>query len=174
MSPCNAIERRFAPAQVKGRQLEGLAAPFNSVTTIGGFKEQIAPGAFTRTLSESRDILALADHDAGKVLGRTRSGTLTLRETDRGLEFALALPDTSTGNDLRALAERGDLGGVSFGFRCVRDSWAGDIRTLHEVELHEISVVQSFPAYPETTIALRSQNPSAQLAMLGYWLETAR
>ncbi|EMD5191757.1 TPA: HK97 family phage prohead protease [Pseudomonas aeruginosa] len=152
------LERRFsAGAAVEGRQLVGLAAPFGAETRIGDFREIIAPGAFSRTLSESADILALVDHDESKVLGRTRSGSLELRETPEGLEYRLTLPDTSAANDLRALAKRGDLGGVSFGFRVVRDSWAGDLRTLHEVELHEISIVQAHPAYPTTTVSLRSR-----------------
>ncbi|WP_372183107.1 HK97 family phage prohead protease [Xanthomonas axonopodis] len=57
------IERRFATgATVEGRQLIGLAAPFGTETRIADFRELIAPGAFTRTLAENKDILALADH----------------------------------------------------------------------------------------------------------------
>ncbi len=171
----DSIERRYAQgATVEGRQLVGLAAPFDVVTLIGEFSERIAPGAFARSLAAGRDVLALADHDAAKVLARTRSGTLTLRETAQGLEYALTLPDTTTGNDIKALAARGDLGGVSMGFRCIRDSWEGTTRTLHEVELHEVSVVSAWPAYPSTTVALRSLQPASQLAVMRYWLDTVR
>ena len=175
MSQSNDIERRYAQgAVVEGRQLSGLAAPYGVETSMGGFRVRIAPGAFSRTLSEQRDVLALADHDTGKVLARTRSGTLTLRETERGLEYTLTLPETTVGNDLRTLAARGDLGGVSFGFRCIRDSWQGELRTLHEVELHEISVVSAWPAYPHTTVALRSRPKVGDVNVLRYWLETVR
>ena len=172
-----AIEQRFARgAALEGRQLVGLAAPFHSPTAIADFREQIAPGAFARTLAENRDILALVDHDPGKVLGRTSTGSLDLRETERGLEYRLNLPDTTAGNDLRALAARGDLGGVSFGFRVVRDSWQDDLRTLQEVELHEVSIVQAWPAYPTTTVSLRSRLPGDRdrLGSLRLWLETCR
>ena len=169
------MERRYAlGAEVDGRQLIGLAAPYGVTTTIGEFREVIAQGAFSASLAAGADILALADHDPARVLGRTRSGTLALRESERGLEYALTLPDTSVGNDVRALAARGDLGGVSFGFRCIRDSWQGDLRTVHEVELHEISIVSAHPAYGDTTVALRSHQPESQLAVLRYWLETVR
>lgn len=152
------LERRFAAgATVEGRQLVGLAAPYGNEARIADFREVIAPGAFTRTLAENRDILALVDHDASRVLGRTRSGTLELRDTDKGLAYRITLPDTTTGRDLRALAERGDLGGVSMGFIATRDSWEGDLRTLHEVELHEVSIVQAHAAYPTTTVTLRSR-----------------
>ena len=91
-----------------------------------------------------------------------------------GLRFRLQLPDTSVGRDLRALAARGDLGGMSFGFRAIRDSWDGDLRTLHEVELHEISVVQAFPAYTDTNVALRSRVRVAHLDWRKAWLETCQ
>ena len=169
------MERRFTTgATVEGRQLIGLAAPFGAETRIADFTEVIAPGAFTRTLSENRDILALVDHDSGKVLGRTRSGTLELRETPDGLAYRVTLPDTTTGNDLRALAQRGDLGGVSMGFVTIRDSWDGERRTLHEVELHEVSIVQAHAAYPTTTVSLRSRQPVDQLAVMKFWLETVK
>lgn len=156
------LERRFtSSATVEGRQLVGLAAPYGSEAKIADFRETIAPGAFTRTLAENRDILCLADHDPARVLGRTKSGTLQLREDERGLRFELQVPDTSTGRDLRALAERGDLGGVSMGFIATRDSWDGELRTLHEVELHEISIVAAHPAYPTTTVSLRSRQAAA-------------
>lgn len=157
------LERRFtSSATVEGRQLVGLAAPYGSEAKIADFRETIAPGASTRTLSEGRDILALADHDPARVLGRTKSGTLELEETVHGLQFRLQLPDTSAGRDLRALAERGDLGGVSFGFTATRDTWEGELRTLHEVELHEISIVAAHAAYPTTTVSLRSRNAEGQ------------
>lgn len=169
------IERRYAAGStLEGRQLVGLAAPFGSETRIADFREVIAPGAFARTLTENRDILALVDHDTSRMLGRTKSGTLELRETAEGLAYRVTLPETTTGNDLRTLAQRGDLGGVSFGFRAIRDSWAGDLRTLHEVELHEISIVQAHPAYGDTTVSLRSRQPEGQLAVMRYWLETCR
>ena len=153
------LERRFtSSATVEGRQLVGLAAPFNSEAKIADFREVIAPGAFTRTLAENRDILALVDHDTSRVLGRTRSGSLELHETAEGLAYRVTLPDTTAGRDLRALAERGDLGGVSMGFIATRDSWDGELRTLHEVELHEVSIVQAHAAYPTTTVSLRSRN----------------
>ncbi|WP_242107205.1 HK97 family phage prohead protease [Luteimonas aquatica] len=168
------LEYRFAQTGIEGRQLVGLAAPFNSETRVGGFTEIIAPGAFTRTLMHGRDILALADHDETRVLGRTKSGTLVLSETAKGLEFRLQLPETTIGNDLRALAQRGDLGGVSFGFHAIKENWEGERRTLHDVELVEISIVQSWPAYPDTTVALRNRQSAGGTQALRYWLETTR
>lgn len=125
------LERRaIIEVRTAGRRIEGYAATFHSEARMAGFVETIAPGAFTDALGS--DVLALLDHDTSKVLGRTRSGTLRLTQDSRGLAFALDVPDTQAGRDVLALAERGDLGGMSFGFNVPKggESWAGERRTL--------------------------------------------
>jgi HK97 family phage prohead protease len=152
--------RAVLELRAAGRRLEGYAATFNSPATIGGFTETIRPGAFRATLAApGRDVLALVDHDAGRLLARTGSGTLRLSEDARGLAFALDLPDTNLGRDVLALAERRDLGGMSFGFRVTEEAWpARDRRELRAVDLVEISVVQAFPAYGQTEISARARS----------------
>jgi len=162
MAMAASLERRaFAEVRTAGRRVEGYAATFGSMANIGSFQERIAPGAFHEALAG--DILALLDHDTGKVLGRTRSGSLRLTEDDKGLAFSLDLPDTQAGRDVLALAERGDLGGMSFGFMVPEggESWSGNTRTLRSIDLKEISVVQAWPAYEGTEIALRALNRSS-------------
>jgi HK97 family phage prohead protease len=174
------LERRAAPLEVRasGRRLEGYAATFGAVAALGAVEESIAPGAF-RTALGGGDILALLDHDTGKVLGRTRNRTLRLIEDTRGLAFSLDLPDTQAGRDVLALAERGDLGGMSFGFVIPKggDAWQGNKRTLHSVDLREVSIVSAWPAYPDTSIALRSMtvaNGAARRARALALMELAR
>lgn len=150
------VEKRAADDK---RTLTGYAAVFNSDTTIGDyFVERIAPGAFGRSIRDG-DVRALVDHDMGRVIGRTRSGTLRLSEDERGLKIEVDVPDTTDGNDLWTLVERGDVSGMSFGFRVTKQDWdeTGDmpIRTIHEVELYEVSAV-AWPAYDDTTLAKRS------------------
>ncbi len=158
-NPSAAIERRAfteVRAVAAHRRIEGYAATFGSVAEFGDFSETIERGAFKAALAG--DVLALMDHDPGRVLGRTRSGTLRLSEDSRGLAFSLDLPDTQSGRDVMALAERSDLGGMSFGFLIPQggETWDGSRRVLRSIDLKEISVVSAFPAYPETSISLRS------------------
>lgn len=139
------------------RTLSGYAAVFNSDTAIGDyFVERIAPGAFSATIGG--DVRALVDHDWGRIIGRTKSGTLRLAEDARGLKVEIDIPNTSDGNDLWELVERGDISGMSFGFRVTKQSWdeTGDtpIRTIEAVELFEVSAV-AFPAYDDTSIGKR-------------------
>jgi HK97 family phage prohead protease len=159
------MERRaFTEVRTAGRRIEGYAATFNSEARIGAFVETIAPGAFRGSLAG--DVLAMLDHDAGKVLGRTRSGTLRLSEDSRGLAFSLDLPETQAGRDVLALAERGDLGGMSFGFTVPKggERWQGIRRELRTVALREVSVVQAWPAYPDTELALRAAHDAWESA----------
>lgn len=169
------MERRIAAElRAVGRRLEGYAATFGTEARIGDFTEIIRPGAFRASLAGGGDILALVDHDTTKVLARTRSGTLRLSEDARGLSFSLDVPDTQAGRDVLALAERGDLGGMSFGFRATPDGqhWTGKRRELRSVQLLEVSVVTAFPAYDGTSVQARAATPHLSAALL--FLETCR
>lgn len=172
----DTLERRAAiELRVAGRRLEGYAALFNTEARIADFVETIAPGAFAASLAGAGDILALVDHDQTRVLGRTRTGTLALREDARGLAFKIDLPETTAARDVLALAERGDLGGASFGFKVPPggDRWTGKRRELRTVNLMEISVVSAWPAYEGTSVAARSRGVvPVRLKLARMFLET--
>lgn len=164
-------------------RLSGYVARFNSETRIGDFAEVIRAGAFTTSLSDGRNIVALADHDRRALLGSTASGTLQLREDAHGLAFDLRLPDTSVGRDVAVLVESGLIRGASFGFMVPSggDTWTdrGDgsmLRELRRVELHEVTVTAQ-PAYPDTEVAKRNMPSVYELHRVGIggnalWLET--
>ena len=151
---------------ISGRTLSGYAARWDKRAKLGNFTETIRKGAFRASLEGSTDILALSDHDPKRVLGRTRTGSLSLVEDEQGLRFDLTLPETSAGNDVLALATRGDLGGASFGFTVPKggEAWDGSHRELRQVDLKEISVVQSWPAYETGAIHVRAKTPKLDRA----------
>ncbi|WAA10835.1 HK97 family phage prohead protease [Fervidibacillus albus] len=139
-------------------RISGYAAVFNSKTRICDFfDEVIAPGAFSRTLSENGDIRALFNHDWDNVLGRTKADTLLLEEDDRGLKFEIDLPNTSVARDLVESMKRGDINQCSFGFIPIEEEWDYSVepalRTIKDVDLYEISIV-SLPAYEDTEVSL--------------------
>lgn len=142
--------------------ISGYAALFNVWSVdLGGFQEQIQPGAFTDAI-KTDDVRALYNHDPSAILGRTSAGTLTLREDNTGLWFDLIPPDTQVGRDLVTSIRRGDVREMSFQFAVPDggDNWAfvGDVvrRTLSRVSLRDVSPV-TFPAYPQTSVSARSQ-----------------
>ena len=142
------------------KSIEGYFAVFNSVYDIApGMSESIAPGAFSKSLAG--DIRALVNHDTSLVLGRTKAGTLVLREDSRGLWGHIDInPNDVAAMDLYARVQRGDVDQCSFGFE-IR-SQDTDIKedgsihwTLTEIELYEVSCC-TFPAYEETSISART------------------
>lgn len=168
------IQNRFAPLSVTaaGRSLHGVAAPYAVETRVQGQRERIARGAFAGSLSGAHDVLALVDHDPTRVLARISNATLRLSDTPEGLSYEIDLPDTPTAAEVRGLAQAGSLGGVSIGFR-VRpggEAMVGGVRELRALDLIEISVVSSFPAYPGTSADLRSATP--RLNRVRLYMET--
>lgn len=149
-------------------RITGHAAVFNSVSVdFGGWKEVIAPGAFTRTLASGKDIQALVEHDDSKMLARTKSGTLKLSEDDKGLKVDISPANTTWGRDLIEQVKRGDVDSFSFGFIIEADKWEdtadnAQLRTLLDVELFEVSAVSN-PAYAGANdLALRNKQKRKQ------------
>ena len=141
------------------RRLEGYAAVFNTPSDdLGGFTEEIAPGAFQDSLGTD-DVRCLWNHNPDYVLGRNRSGTLSLREDEHGLFFSVKLPDTQWAKDLHESVRRGDVDQCSFGFIVLDDEWytvnGKQRRTLKRVQLLDVSAV-TYPAYTATSISARN------------------
>lgn len=158
-----AIPEKFVVREDGGEKtLEGYFAVFDSNYEIwDGMTESIAPGAFSGTLSG--DIRALINHDTTLVLGRTKAGTLELKEDSRGLwgRVQLNTADTDAMN-IYERVKRGDVDGCSIGFRILREEHkempdGATHWTIKEIELHEISVC-TFPAYTDTSISARCRD----------------
>lgn len=153
----------------------GHAAVFNSRTAIGnpltwGFYEEIAAGAFSKTLAEG-DARMLIDHDSYYVVARSSADTLRLAQDKIGLSVEADLdPELSYVGDLVANLRNGNITGMSFGFYVVKADWETetvetsdgneadvDVRIIREVKLIEVSAV-TFPAYEETDAGLRNHS----------------
>ena len=159
---CLSVSEIRMDSQEDGSEpkIVGYAAKFNSLShDLGGFREKIEPGAFSRALSEGQDVRALVDHDPGKIIGRSTSGTLRMLEDDHGLRVEIDPANTTAGRDIMESITRGDVTGMSFGFTVKDEDWqivdGENIRTLRDMDLFDVSVV-TFPAYASTEVALRS------------------
>ena len=117
-----------------GKTISGYAARYNTLSqplpagksSAQTFRERIAPGAFRSAVNSGQDVTMLVQHDNNKLLGRTSSGTLRLKEDERGLQFRCEMPDTQLGHDTHTMIKRGDLNACSFGFMLgdrSDDSW---------------------------------------------------
>jgi hypothetical protein len=146
-------------ATTEGRTFSGYAAVFNSWSEdLGGFREQIQPGAFARSLKAPGNVKMFLNHNTDMLLASTRAGTLKLSEDDKGLLSEATLPDTTVGNDTAVLLARRDIDSMSFGFHIPQggDEWPSDgERILRQIQLHEVSPVTGWPAYPATSAFVR-------------------
>ncbi len=161
------FEIRTSELIAKERRLVGYAVRWNSLSEIicDEFREQFTPGAFAGYLASGNDVRCLFEHDYTQLLGRTRSGTLILSEDDTGLRFELTPPNTQLGNDVLELVERGDIEGMSFGFRALKENWditqSPYLRIVTAAELREITIT-SLPAYPESGVEIAHRSLYSQ------------
>ncbi|MFN1148224.1 HK97 family phage prohead protease [Serratia liquefaciens] len=157
------FEIRTATLSAADKKLVGYAVKWNSRSQVlwDEFVEQFAPNAFKDSLASGSDVRCLFEHDHTALLGRNTSGTLILSEDATGLRFELTPPDTQLGRDVLTLVERGDIQGMSFGFRALQDQWDSTqqpyVRTVLAAELREITVT-SLPAYRETDIQIAKRS----------------
>lgn len=177
MRQVRAIPSEFQTREENGTlSIEGYFSVFNSTYEIGpGMSESIAPGAFADTISG--DIRALINHDSTLVLGRTKAGTLELREDSHGLWGRVTVnPNDSDAMNLYSRVKRGDVDGCSFGFDIVSEdtdiSEDGSVHwTIKSVKLYEVSCC-TFPAYEETNISARAHDRGELLRRTGLaWRE---
>ncbi|MBR2597060.1 MAG: HK97 family phage prohead protease [Clostridiales bacterium] len=148
----------------KGR-ITGRPIVYNSLTDIGYFWEQIAPGALDHT--DLRDVRLLINHDTSRIpLARSRrnneNSTMQLIPVVEGMDFRADI-DIDNNAEARALysaIERGDISGMSFMFVIDGEEWTDldtdkPTRTITSIsKVYEISAV-TFPAYEDTSINIQ-------------------
>lgn len=160
------IERRyFRTIELRSvgqtMSIEGVAVSYNSLSPKGnlpGFREKIAPGAFTRSLNGGRSVSALINHDPNLVLGKTSARNLQLADGATALRFRCDCTSTSYAKDLIENIRAGVISQCSFGFQCEDDDWDADpddrnslIRTVRQAKLFDVSCVTS-PVYDDTNV----------------------
>ena len=180
------FEIRASGEDGDGLTLEGYGAVFDSPARIdsweGVFDEQIAKGAFKRSLKERTPVLQF-DHGRHSYVGSIPIGSFEkLREDENGLFVSARLHDNDLVKPVRQAIESQAISGMSFRFAVTKDEWRtpdgklvkpDDVqrllwksdranpatilsRTLREVELYEVGPVV-FPAYADTSVGVRSQ-----------------
>ena len=153
-------EWRESGAGAQFRTLAGYASVFNTPSEdLGGFREIIAPGAFTRALaSPDLSVALLWNHDPDTVMASTRNGTLELKQDQKGLRM-WARVDMEDFDAQRVVGKirSGLVDQMSFAFTIAEggDEWevrdGNNWRTVNDVNgLYDVSAV-TYPAYPTGT-----------------------
>jgi HK97 family phage prohead protease len=143
--------------------IAGISPTFNVVSEdLGGFREVILPSALNGVL-ENADVRGRFDHDL--ILGRNKSGTLSLELRDEGLYYEITInQDDPEAMGAYARVKRGDVDGASFMFDVDEkgQKWTeledgSYLRTIHQLSgLHDVGPV-AFPAYTQSSAYVRSK-----------------
>lgn len=180
------FELRDSAEAGDGLTLDGYGAVFGSPTRIdsweGVFDEEIARGAFKKSIAERTPVLQF-DHGRHPLVGSIPLGSIrSISEDEHGLHVVAALHDNWLVQPVRDAIKSGSVDGMSFRFQVIKDEWrtaAGDPipaaeldralmrsnpgdptsvprRTLREVRMPEVGPVV-FPAYTDTTVGVRSR-----------------
>lgn len=153
--------------------MSGHFAKFNEWTKIdsayeGRFMERLAPGAFSKTITENRAAVKVLFNHGNDFLGNTVLGIPSLlEEDDEGARYEVPLFDGV--DPLLMSGLRAGAYGASFRFRVIpgKEMWVEKPersgvnpdglpeRTINEVQLYEFGPV-TFPAYANATAGVRS------------------
>lgn len=162
-----------------GRTMAGFPVVFNQWTRIndagGAFLERIHPKALTKTLAErGHQVKVLFNHGQDPSIGEKPLGKARTQEVrDDGLYVEVPLARTSYNADLVELMRDGAIDGMSFRFGVVKEDWDDTPtrsesnpdqlpeRTVTELRLYEYGPV-TFPAYPTTSVSVRSHLSSLE------------
>ena len=125
----------------------------------GRFVEEIIPKTFERALDKTDSVDLLFNHDRNRKLGSTKEGNVDLREDNVGLRATATITD----KEVMEKARKGELRGWSFGFSVLKDTWSERAdgiskRSVEEMELYEVSVLDKTPAYFATSIEARGED----------------
>jgi hypothetical protein len=139
--------------------IEGVAATFDTPTVLyecGGveYREIIAAGAFDDT--NMTDVIFNYNH-GGKVLARTRNGTLEVWTDADGLKMRARLDGTAEGRALYEEISGGYIDRMSFMFTIQESAYdeGTTTATIQRVKrLYDVSAVD-IPAYDTTSISAR-------------------
>ena len=132
----------FAETQIKmgaegSLKFSGYASVFNGVDSYG---DTIKPGAYKGTLEDRERPIQLRKDHYGPVIGKFTE----IYEDEKGLFVSGELTKGhSAAEDTAASLRHGAISGLSIGYVVKDFNQNGVIRELKEIDLHEISIVES-------------------------------
>lgn len=117
----------------------------------GAFRELVPRETWEKAINEN--IKFYYNHKPYFELGASAE----LRAEEDGVYLYATLKENEKG--LYDAVKNGEITGMSFGFRCLKDKWdnAGNYkqRTILDMELYEVSILDKTPAYNNTHVEAR-------------------
>jgi HK97 family phage prohead protease len=115
-------------------EIEGIAVGYGNLDHGGDI---VMPGAITASITGRKSLPMLLYHDQRRPVGSWTS----FQEVSDGLLVKGRFSATTAGKEAREDAKSGALGGLSMGYKTIRQKLEGKARQLLQVALHEISLV---------------------------------
>jgi len=145
------MKLKYFPLEIKDvtekGEFTGYASTFGN-TDLGG--DVIAPGAFTKTISEKTDHPVLWGHNPREVIGVNQA----YMEDSKGLKVkGQLIMEVQRAREAYALMKAKAVRGLSIGFDTIVQEYnkETDVRTLKEVKLWEYSLTP-FPMNPQAGV----------------------
>lgn len=126
----------------EAREVTGLAVPYGSVTSVGGYQESFERGA----IEDASETLLFWNHQ--EPIGRVVRG----EETEDGYVITAVISQTARGEEAYTLLRDGVIKKFSVGFMPVEHRMDGDVLVRTKINLKEVSLVP-FPAYEGASIS---------------------
>lgn len=118
----------------------------------GAFRELVPKETWEKAINQN--IKFYYNHKPYFELGASAE----LRAEEDGVYLYATLKDTERG--LYDAVKNREITGMSFGFKCIKDKWdnVGNFkqRTILDMELYEVSILDKTPAYNNTSVEARS------------------
>lgn len=141
---------------------DGLAAVYGQPADFGDFSEEVALHAYRNVIGAMDNVPMLHEHHPHQLLGTTKSGRVKLESETRGLRVRAKLVKTDLSSRVKALADSGDITGMSAGFVVGRGNHQIENRggKPHRLitgfkKLLDVSTTWN-PAFPSTEAQFRS------------------
>lgn len=150
-----------ANVTAEGRNIRGSVVLKGSRTWRNNEWLEIDPAALVK--ADASDVIGLWDHDPGKVLGRTKNGTVVLNRTEDGIEYEIRnLPNTTAANDALEYVNGGYVNGSSFAIEGLKSVFTTDpdgtrVRRITSIKrLYDVSPTPD-PAFANSSAAAFSK-----------------
>lgn len=144
---------------------DGYSTPYNDVTDLGDFTEEVRAGAFDQVVTSGQNVPFLHEHHPHELLATTQSGRLKLDSDSRGLRVRAKIVKTDLSSRIKALVDSGDIRGMSSGWVVGRGNHKVEMRAgaskphrtiLNFKKLLDVSTTWN-PAYVSTEAQFRSR-----------------
>lgn len=142
-TPTRLFSPTAAKADSSGWWISGRAAIFGTASRviIDGRRafQAFKTGCFVAD-PEGRDIFATYGYETSGIVGRTRSKTLTIRQSTHGIDWECLLPRCRDSENLLEMIRRRDVAESTVGYTVLDFYWEKNVRFITKAVISQIAV----------------------------------